>query len=161
MQVLMADKCFNVNFGAQFPCYISPLNGKNLAMLYQLWTRTGFNSFLHSALNDSDRFKYDTLLDFVRAEYQKAMDDVTNIRDEMHESLSSRVNPIDTYGATSVRSRSAIGLGAIAVLTLGSFAAGLGTSSALGCAVKSFLGGCGKPKENKEILKDLPLTSNH
>ena len=163
-QVLMADKYINVDFGVPFPSYNTTLNGKNITeqieqistMLYHLWTRTGYNCFLHSALNDTDHFKYDTLLDLVRAEHRKAMDDVTNIRDEIHEVLSSRVNPIDTYGATSGRSRRAIGLGAIAALTVGSLAAGLGTGSALGCAFKSFLGGCGKQaKENKENLKIL------
>ena len=70
--------------------------------------------------------------------------------------FSSRVNPIDTYQATSGRSRRAIGLGAIAALTVGSLAAGLGTGSALGCAFKSFLEDCEKQaKENKENLKIL------
>ena len=163
-QVLMADKYINVDFGVPFPSYNTTLNGKNITeqieqistMLYHLWTRTGYNCFLHSALNDTDHFKYDTLLDLVRAEHRKAMNDVTNIRDEIHEVLSSRVNPIDTYGATSGQSRRAIGLGEIAALTVGSLAAGLGTGSALGCAFKSFLGGCGKQaKENKENLKIL------
>ena len=81
-------------------------------------------------------------------EHQKPMEDVTIIRDEIRELLSSRVNPIDTYGATSDRSRRIIGLAAVA--------AGLGSGSAFGCVYKSCLGGCGKQaKENKENLKAL------
>ena len=99
------------------------------------------------------------MLDFVRAEHRKAMDDVTKIRDEIHEVLSSRVNPIDTYRATSGQSKRAIGLGAFTARTVGSLSAGLGTSSALGCVLKSFLGGCGKKaKENKENLKILTIS---
>ena len=87
------------------------------------------------------------------------MDDVTKIRDEIHEVLSSRGNPIYTYRATSVQSRRAIGLGAFTAPTVGSLAAGLGTGSALGCALKSVLGGCGKKaKENKENLKILTIS---
>ena len=90
------------------------------------------------------------MLDFVRAENRKAMDDVTKIRHQIHEVLSSRVNPIDTYRATSGQSRRAIGLGAFTAPTDGSLAAGLGT-------------GCGQlwktSKENKEILKILAQNS--
>ena len=56
-------------------------------MLYQLWTRTGYKCFLQSASNDTDHFEYETLLDLVRAEHQKAMDEVINIRDDIHEVL--------------------------------------------------------------------------
>ena len=116
--------------------------------------------FLHSLSNDTDHFKYDTLLDFDRAEHRKAMDDVTKISHEIHEVLSSRVNPIDTYRATSGQSRRAIGLGAFTAPTVGSLAAGLGTGSALGCALKSVHGGCAKQaEENKENLKILAQNS--
>ena len=52
-QVLMADKFINIGIGIPFPSHNTTLNGKNITeqieqistMRYNLWTRTGYNSF--------------------------------------------------------------------------------------------------------------------